>query len=346
MGMKSNSIFRYSRTSTNPLLHWLLHGCIFLRAHEGSKAMQSTGLKVLHTNRWVVANCLQMCWVAGNPVRWQYLEGCGKKEEGLGVPVAISRTAGCRLAAAGVAGQAVRAARDASATCSGEEDTARGARGLARPRHWHPVAALPYNAVPSDASPEPWLRERDPPFTAAFRKTFGKTQWKARTFQNPQISQQHTSSTVPSPAAGRTLTNSRLKAPPPAPHRILRCHFSLRLTPKLSLSQPGQPQPWPWPRPRLPGSRHTGGALVLVVTLFSGTAELPSSLGLPWNGPSVSGRSFPTALLHLLREPSRLRPLRSDAAPAPLGPRQRSCWGTRACAKRGIWSGVWQGQRA
>lgn len=136
---------------------------VYLRAHEGSMAIQSTGLKVLHTNCWVVANCLQMCWVAGNPGRWQYLDGCGKEEEGLGVPIAVSRTAGCRLAAAGVDGQAVRAVRDTSATCSGEEDAARGDRGLAFPRHWHPAATLPDNAVPSDASLEPWAEGKGPP---------------------------------------------------------------------------------------------------------------------------------------------------------------------------------------
>lgn len=185
-----------------------------------------------------------------------------EERRGRGSPVAISGMAGGQLAAAGVDGQEVLAAQGASKTRSGEGDAGRGARGLACPRNRHPASAPLHDAVPADASPEPCLREGEPPCTAAFHKTFKKLSERLEPSQPPRISQQHSSSTAPNAVAGPTLTNSGFKAPPPAPHRTLRCDFSLRSAPEFPLPRRGQarPRPRPWAAPARGAPWRRGGA--------------------------------------------------------------------------------------
>lgn len=116
-----------------------------------------------------------------------------EERRGRGSPVALSGMAGGQLAAAGVDGQEVLAAQDTPKMCSGEGDAGRGARGLAWPRNRHPASAPLHDAVPSDASPEPWLREGEPPCTAAFCKAFKKLSERLEPSQPPRISQRHSS---------------------------------------------------------------------------------------------------------------------------------------------------------
>lgn len=147
-GMESNSIFRYSHTSTNPgCCRDVSKGRAWIQGNtaNGTESVEHELLgcsKVPSTvwSRWKP-------WQVTTALGWMWTRGgagvpCGPQQEG-GRPARSCRRwwSGCAHSSG------------PSETCSGQEDALRGARGLAWPSNPHPASALP-----DTASPEPWLK--------------------------------------------------------------------------------------------------------------------------------------------------------------------------------------------